>query len=101
MFHSIRPLSRPVIGGHWLNNRIQFGLPAADTVSIRYLFYPNFMPQPGDTHALLSDLQLDLSFQSENVWGWEAEFYGFETTSLAYLIQLEKTDGSTHFIIDP
>ena len=101
MFHSIRPLSRPVIGGHWLNNRIQFGLPAADTVSIRYLFYPNFMPQPGDTHALLSDVQLDLSFQSENVWGWEAEFYGPETTSLAYLIQLEKTDGSTHFIIDP
>ena len=79
MFHSIRPLSRPAIGGHWLNNRIQFGLPAADTVSIRYLFYPNFMPQPGDTRALLSDVQLDLSFQSENVWGWEAEFYGPET----------------------
>lgn len=101
MFQSIRPLPNPEIGGHWLGNRLQFGLFAANTVNIRYLFYPHLLPQPGNKQYLFSQIQLDSSFQSDDVWGWEAEFCDSETASLVYLIQLEKTDGTIHFVIDP
>ncbi len=101
MFQSIRPLSNPEIGGHWLGNRLKLGLFATNTVSISYLFYPHFLPQPGDKLDLLSQIQLDTSFQSDDLWGWEAELCRTETASLIYIIQLEKTDGTTHFVIDP
>ena len=60
-----------------------------------------FFPQHGDEHSLLSEVYLDETYQFGEVWGWEAVFENIEEVLLAYLIQIVKTDGSTHFVMDP
>ena len=101
MFQSIRPLPNPSMGGHWRGNSFQFGLIAEHVVSIRYLFYPHFFPQLEGNQALLSDVQLDTSYQFGDVWGWEAEFSGSAEEHMVYLIQLQEKDGNTKFVFDP
>ena len=101
MFQSIRPLPNPSMGGHWRGNSFQFGLIAEHVVSIRYLFYPHSFPQLEGNQALLSDVQLDTSYQFGDVWGWEAEFSGSEEEHMVYLIQLQEKDGNTKFVFDP
>ena len=60
-----------------------------------------FSPQHGDEHSLLAEVYLDETYQFGEVWGWEAVFENIEEVLLAYLIQIVKTDGSTHFVMDP
>ena len=67
MIQSIRPLPNPSMGGHWRGNLLQFGLVAGHVVSIRYLFYPHFFQQLEGNQALLSDVQLDTSYQFGSV----------------------------------
>ena len=74
---------------------------AEHVVSIRYLFYPHSFPQLEANQALLSDVQLDTSYQFGDVWGWEAEFFGSEEEHMVYLIQLQEKDGNTKFVFDP
>ncbi|MBT4184516.1 MAG: hypothetical protein HOE10_04620 [Deltaproteobacteria bacterium] len=50
---------------------------------------------------MLSDVQLDTSYQFGDVWGWEAEFSGSEEEHMVYLIQLQEKDGNTKFVFDP
>ncbi|MBT3715569.1 MAG: hypothetical protein HOG45_03295 [Deltaproteobacteria bacterium] len=101
MFQSIRPLPNPSMGGHWRGNSVQFGLIAEHVVSIRYLFYPHSFPQLELNQALLSDVQLDTSYQFGDVRGWEAEISGSEEEHMVYLIQLQEKDGNTKFVFDP
>ena len=63
MFQSIRPLPNPSMEGHLRGNLFLFGLIAEHVVSIRYLFYPHSFLQLDGNQALLSDVQLDTSYQ--------------------------------------
>ena len=63
MIQSIRPLPNPSMGGHWRVILFQFGLIDEHVVNIRYLFYPHFFLQLDGNQALLSDVQLDTSYQ--------------------------------------
>ena len=109
MFQQIRPLANPLMGGCWKENTLQFGLVSENTISIRYLFYSvmgecnldYFSPQNGKELSLLAEVYLDEAYQFGEVWGWEAVFENTEVVLLAYLIQIERTDGSMHFVIDP
>jgi hypothetical protein len=42
---------------------------AEHVVWIRYLFLPHFFPKLEEDQALLSDVQLDSSYQFGDVWG--------------------------------
>ena len=101
MFQSIRALPNPSMGGHWRGNSFQFGLIAEHVISIRYLFFPHSFPQLEGNQALLSDVQLDTSYQFGDVWGWEAEFSGSAEEHMVYLIQFQEKDGNTKFVFDP
>ena len=101
MFQAINPISNPSMGGRWRGKTLQFGLVASDVVCIRYLFYADFLPQIGGHQTLLSIVELDKQFQFGEVWGWQAELSGEMEAPLTYLIQLEKSDGTKHFVIDP
>ena len=101
MFKAIKPLSNPAMGACWQGKNFQFGLVATDVVCIRYLFYADLLPQAGTEAALLNLVELDKQFQFGDVWGWQAEYSGKKEAPLTYLIQLEKSDGTKHFVIDP
>ena len=101
MFQAITPLSNPAMGASWSGNKFQFGLVSTKVKSIRYLFYPDFRPEVGKGLSLLHSVKLDSKFQFGDVWGWQAEYAGKLKQSLTYLIQIEKTDGTKHFVIDP
>lgn len=101
MFKAVQPLSNPSMGGSWQENSLSFGLVAENVVSISYLFYPYFLPQQKATQDLLAKVKLDAKFQTGDVWGWQADLPAGLLTSMSYLIQLEKADGSTQFVIDP
>ena len=101
MFQTISPLSNPALGAQWQGNRLNFGLVATDVVCIRYLFYLDFIPQLGDAKSLLTGVLLDSNYQFGDVWGWQTEISGKVEAPVPYLIQLEKTDGTILFVIDP
>ncbi|MBT5175497.1 MAG: glycogen debranching enzyme, partial [Candidatus Marinimicrobia bacterium] len=101
MFQAIKPLSNPAMGACWQEKNFQFGLVATDVVCIHYVFYADLLPQAGTEAALLNLVELDKQFQFGDVWGWQAEYSGKNEAPLTYLIQLEKSDGTKHFVIDP
>ena len=100
MFQAIYPLSNPAMGAHWQGNTLEFGLVSKAVKCIRYLFYPDLLPQAGDEAALLYVVELDSKFQFGDVWGWQAEYSGEKECQLTYLFQLEKSYGAKHFKID-
>ena len=59
MFQVISALSNPDMGACWQGNTLQFGLLSTVVKCIRYLFYPDILPQAGDEAALLNVVELD------------------------------------------
>ena len=59
MFQAISALSNPEMGACWQGNTLQFGLVSTAVKCIRYLFYPDIIPQAVDEAALLNVVELD------------------------------------------